>query len=79
MAFGTKNHPEQPLGRGLSIFDNSAPTSDLREDSEYEDELEYEYDWGTIARKEKRANEDQTSSKSLSRTRTIVFALQSYL
>jgi hypothetical protein len=28
---------------------------------------EYEYDWGTIARKEKRANEIQISSKSFAR------------
>ena len=31
-------------------------------DSEYEDELEYEDDWGTIASKEKRAGEDQIFS-----------------
>jgi hypothetical protein len=28
-------------------------------DSEYEDELEYEYVWGTIAKKEKRASEEK--------------------
>ena len=31
---------------------------------EYEDEFEYEYDWGTIARKGKRAGEDPIFSPS---------------
>jgi hypothetical protein len=31
---------------------------------EYEDELEYEDDWGTIASKEKRAGDDRISSFS---------------
>src|ERR1700719_1742422 len=47
---GASPHHDLPPRRTQGRPDNAIPSGKIEDGTEYEDEFEYEYDWGTIAR-----------------------------